>query len=195
MAGGRLGLAAAVAAFLLAAPPAAGLDPGAGSGPGPDCDPAVERALAESAEAGARNDFRAVRHSAAGIRDPESIFDLTCVTRMFDFSHSNILFDPGRAMSDVVGLLERLICDRARETFGRYVGRALDARIFAPELARLPGLDIVTEGGNILDETERGRRLPDAPAPGVAPRGPAGAVPLPARRPSRTDLFRDLLGG
>ncbi|MDE0173301.1 MAG: hypothetical protein OXM60_07670 [Defluviicoccus sp.] len=188
----RLAGAAAFAAALAAAAPAAGQDAPAREG---DCDPEVERALAASAEAGAREDFRAVRHAEMGIRDPESIFDLSCVSRMFDYAHSNILFDPGRAMSDIVGLLNRLICDRARETFGRYVGRSLDARIFAPELERLPGLDIATERGNVLDEIERGRPSPEPPAPGVAPASSPATVPVPSRRPSRTELFRDLLGG
>lgn len=188
----RLAGAAVFAAALAAAAPAAALDAPPREG---ECDPEVERALAASAEAGAREDFRVVRHSAAGIRDPESIFDLSCVTRMFDYAHSNILFDPGRAMSDIVGLLNRLICDRARESFGRYVGRSLDARIFAPELAQLPGLDIVTERGNVLDEAGRDRPTPEPPAPGVTRTPPAGTVPSPSRRPSRSELFRDLLGG
>lgn len=185
--------AAALAAALAAAAPSHGADP--------DCDPEVERALAANAEAGAKEDFRAVRHAEMGIRDPESIFDLSCVSDMFDYAHSNILFDPGRAMTEIVGFLRNLFCDRAREMFGRYVGRGLDARIFAPELEKLPGLDIVTEGGNVLDEAgaavRAGRNAaPTPPAHRPSPSRPLAAAPGSSAPPaSRSELFRSLIGG
>lgn len=193
-------LAAAALAVLCAPPPAAAAE---------DCDPEVERALVENAEAGARDDIRIVRHREMGIRDPESLFDLSCVTRMFDYRHSNILFRPDRAMSDMLGLLNRLICDRAREAFRGYNGRIFDARVFARDLPRLPGLDIDTEGGNILDDVRReGERSrwqdPDRPRtvePAPAPARRLG-TPAPSRRDespaparSRPEVLRSILGG
>ena len=197
----RLVLAAAAAAALsLAPPPAAAAE---------DCDPEVERALVENAEAGARDDLRIVRHREMGIRDPESLFDLSCVTRMFDYRHSNILFRPDRAMTDMLGLLNRLICDRAREAFRGYNGRGFDARVFARDLPRLPGLDIETEGGNILDDVRREgdrSRWQDPDRPRTAEPAPAPArrlgTPAPSRRNgspaparSRPEVLRSILGG
>lgn len=196
--GVRLALAAAALAAALAA---AALAPAGGaSAADPECDPEVERALAANAEAGARDDFRAVRHETAGIRDPESIFDLSCVSDMFDYAHSNILFDPGRAMSEIVGFLRDLFCDRARRTFQAYVGRGLDARVFAGDLPWLPGLDIVTEGGNVLDDARGAARAGGSAAP-PPPRRPSPSRPPAAERrdaappASRGELFRSLIGG
>ena len=197
----RLVLAAAALAALCVAPPSAAA--------AEDCDPEVERALVENAEAGARDDLRIVRHREMGIRDPESLFDLSCVTRMFDYRHSNILFRPDRAMTDMLGLLNRLICDRAREAFRGFNGRVFDARVFARDLPRLPGLDIDTESGNLLDDARReGERSrwqdPDRPrsvepAPASARRPETSTPsrqngsPPPAR--SRPELLRSILGG
>ena len=193
MAGVRI-LAAAMAVCL--ALPAAAADE--------DCDPEVERALVESAETGARDDVRIVRHRKMGIREPESLFDLSCVTRMFDYRHSNILFRPDRAMSEILGLLNRLICDRAREAMRGYDGRVFDAVVFRRDLPRLPGLDFETERGNVLDDARRGGersrwRNPDGPrnvraAP--AAQGPSPSRPSAAPAPPRTrpEVLRSILG-
>lgn len=179
--------AAAVAAALLALP-AASSD---------DCDPDVERALAENAERGAMDDLVILRHPEHGVRDPESILEFSCIERMFDYRTANILFDPG----DVLGLLRREVCAIAREAYGRYVGRALDASVFARDLPRLPGLRVRTQGGNLLDEARKEDRrreeeLPWLRRPDAAP-PPAAPAPAETGRPapSRRELFRDLLGG
>lgn len=189
------GAAAAVLAAL-AAGPAAGAE---------DCDPAVERALVENAEAGARDDVRIVRHPRMGVRDPDSLFDLSCVTDMFDYRHSNILFSPDRAMSDILGMLRRLVCDRAREAYRGFVGRDLDATAFARDLPRLPGLDVGVTWGNLLDDAKEAARetRPPPSESGAVPPGPQRVDPAlpgreedsgaaPARRPA---LLRSLLGG
>ena len=190
-------VAAAVAA-LWAAPAAAA--------PGDDCDPAVERALVETAEAGARDDVRIVRHPRLGVRDPDSLFDLSCVTDMFDYRHSNILFSPDRAMADILGLLRGFVCDRAREAYRGFVGRSLDATVFAHELPPVPGLDVGVEWGNLLDDLDDAAGRPGAPggpvvdpsslpAPGVYPAPPGGERESRSPAGSRPELLRSLLGG
>ena len=189
----RASLAAIAVAAALSAPAAAAADE--------DCDPEVERALVENAKRGAEDDLVIVRHPDAGIRDPDSIFDFSCVTDMFNYRHSQILFDPGRAVSDILGLLKRQICAVAREAYGGYLGRGLDDSLFGRNIPRLPGLRADREAGNLLDEIPRlssrppAPRVPrpsgaDLPAPGVTSAG----RPAPAR-PSGADLFRDLIGG
>lgn len=182
------------------------------SGPSPaqphpeDCDPAVERDLERGAAAGANREVRVVRDPEFGIRDPESLFDLSCLERMFDFSHSNILFDPGRAMSDVLGLLKRGICQAAREAYRSYVGRGLDAGAFARDLPRLPGLDVDRRRQNLLEdlELERARERERSSQGSADPRYREPARPsaeeppavAPAGRRSTTrELFRSLIGG
>lgn len=188
-------LVAGAVAVLLAAPPAAA----------EDCDPDVERALVENAKRGAEDDLVVVRHPEAGIRNPDSIFDFSCVTDMFNYRHSQILFDPGRAVSDILGLLRRQICAAAREAYRDYLGGGLDASLLGLGRPRLPGLSLDRERGNLLRDAERerarqGGRDAELPAPGyrAAPpaRAPAGerSPPSPAR-PSGADLFRDAIGG
>ena len=191
----RPGLAAVCAAVLLAAAaPAAAGDP--------ECDPEVERALAETAETGAREDFRAVRHAEMGIRDPASIFDLSCVSDMFDYAHSDILFDPGRAITDVLGLLREFFCDTARRTLQGYVGRGIDPLVFGRDLPRLPGLDVGIERGNVLDDARDAGRAggnavspPPPRSPASPSRPPAADRPNSAAPASRSELFRSLIGG
>ena len=194
----RPAFAVAVVAALSTAPPAA-----AAAG---DCDPAVERALVQSAEAGARDDVRIVRHPRLGVRDPDSLFDLSCVTDMFDYRHSNILFSPDRAMADILGLLRGFVCDRAREAYRGFVGRSLDATVFAHELPPVPGLDVGVEWGNLLDDVDDAAGRQDAPggtvgdpssvpAPGVFPALPGGGRESRSPAGSRPGLLRSLLGG
>ncbi len=198
--GVRLFSAAVAVAMLCTALPATAADE--------DCDPEVERALVENAEAGARDDIRIVRDREMGIRDPESLFDLSCVTDMFDYGHSDILFKPDRAMTDILGLLRRVICDKAREALGRFSGRAFNATVFARQLPLLPGLDFVGERPSLIEEDlrrrerERRRREEEAgrrsggDVGGGLPAPPAVREAPPPRAPSsRPDLFRSLLGG
>ncbi|MDE0059595.1 MAG: hypothetical protein OXI64_05905 [Defluviicoccus sp.] len=186
----------AVAAILVVALPAMAADE--------DCDPEVERALVESAESGARDDVRLVRHREMGIRDPDSLFDLSCVTRMFDYGHADILYRPQRRMTDILGLINRLICDKAREAFRGFSGRGFDVAVFARHLQRLPGLDLEMERGGAPDpgprEGERSSRDrwqdPDRvlrERTGV-PSSPFGQAAPPAPR-SRSEVLRSILGG
>ena len=153
------GLAVAVALIAL---PAAAAD---------DCDPEVEQALAASAESGANDALVLVTHPDHGIADPESIFDFGCVEGMFDFSHSNMLFDPGEAMSGILGLLERSICRAAQNAYRCYVGRGLDSSLFGLEAPRLGDLDFGVNCGT----SRRGR------GPGEGTRCAVGAREAVAR--------------
>ena len=71
-------------------------------------------------------------------------------------------------MSEVLGLARRQVCQAARQAYGRYVGRALDATVYTARIPRLPGLEIRPARGN--------------PA---SPRPPPGAG----------ERFRQLMGG
>ena len=135
----RLLLAAVLALALLPAR----ADAEAGAGGGAECPPEVERALAESARAGVERDVAILRHPDQGIRDPDSILDFSCVDDLFDFRRFDILFDPGRGMADLLGLLQRRICALAREAYRGYLGRPLDAAFYTAHTPRLPGLDPV----------------------------------------------------
>ena len=167
-----------------------------------DCDPEVERLLVANAERGAMDDLVIVRHPEHGVRDPESILDFSCIERMFNYRTANILFDPG----DIFDLLRREICSAARDAYGRYVGRSLDLSVFARDLPRLPGLRVLTQGGNLLDEARReGRGRPESQRemedlpwlrqPSAEPRSEAPVPGVAPSRPSRRELFRDILGG
>ena len=106
-----------------------------------DCPPEVEQALAESARAGVERDVAILRHPVQGIRDPDSILEFSCLDDLFDFRRFDILFDPGRSMADLLGLVQRRICAAAREAYRTYIGRPLDDAVYTARTVLLPGLD------------------------------------------------------
>ena len=132
-------LAAALALALWPAPARADGEAAAGA----DCAPEVKQALAEGARIGVERDVAILRHPDQGIRDPDSILDFSCLEDLFDFRSFDILFDPGRSMADLLGLVQRRICSAAREAYRGYVGRPLDAALYTARIPRLPGLDPV----------------------------------------------------
>ena len=149
-----LPLAAALALLLGAAPaPAAPPGPGAAD---PRCDPAVQAALAESAAAGVEADLAIIRHPDQGIRNPDSIFDFSCIWDLFDYSAFDVLFDPAGALDDILDLARRRLCAAARDAYRRYLGRALDASVYTLPVRRLPGLDLDRERRNAVGETGAG---------------------------------------
>ena len=154
-------LAVTVALLLWAAPAAAepvsqALSPGAGAGVDPACDPAVQRALAESARAGVEADLAIIRHPDQGIRNPDSILDFSCIGDLFDYSAFDILFDPAGALEDILDLARRRICQAAREAYRGYLGRALDPAVYTVPARRLPGLGLDPRRRSVLDDAGAG---------------------------------------
>ncbi len=136
------------------APPAAVGDPAgqASAGHAAGCDPAVAEALARSAEAGVEADLAIVRHPEQGIRNPDSIFDFSCIWDLFDYRAFDVLFDPAGALDDVLDLARRRLCAVARDAYRRYLGRALDASVYTVPTRRLPGLDPGWGRRNVLED-------------------------------------------
>ena len=175
----RAALIAAVLVLALWPAPAMTEDSAAS---GAECAPEVERALAEGARIGVERDVAVVRHPEQGIRDPDSILDFSCLDDLFDFRRFDILFDPGRGMADLLGLVQRRICAAAREAYRGYVGRHLDASLYTAHSLRLPGLDPVPD-------VERAIRAGNA--------GHDRGVPMDRRVPldQGVPLFRSIVGG
>ena len=151
-------------ALLLAAFLGLALLPGqaaADAGSEADCAPEVELALAEGARAGVERDVAILRNPDQGIRDPDSILDFSCLDDLFDFRRFDILFDPGRGMADLLGLVQRRICAAAREAYRGYIGRPLDEAFYTGRTVLLPGLDPVgtMEGAVRADSAERFRHI------------------------------------
>ena len=155
----RAVLLAAAMALVLCSPPATADDRTAGSAA---CAPEVEQALIEGARTGVERDVAVLRHPDQGIRDPDSILDFSCLDDLFDFRRFDILFDPGRSMSDLLGLVQRRICAAAREAYRGYLGRPLDAAFYTARIPRLPGLDPVhaIERAARAGSTERDQGVP-----------------------------------
>ena len=137
-------LAPALAVLLWAAPADAQLPAPAGAGAEADagCDPRVRQALADSARAGVEAELAIIRDPDQGIRNPDSIFDFSCIWDLFDYSSFDILFDPAGALDGILDLARRRLCAAARDAYRRYLGRALDPGVYTAPLPRLPGLDI-----------------------------------------------------
>ena len=149
-----------------ARPPVPGAPPTAGNAA---CDPAVAEALARSAEAGVEADLAIIRHPEQGIRNPDSIFDFSCIWDLFDYRAFDVLFDPAGALDDVLDLARRRLCAVARDAYRRYLGRALDASVYTVPARRLPGLEPDWRRRNVIE---------DAGAPG-----------------GDSELFRGVVGG
>ena len=161
---------------------------------GAECAPEVERALIEGARIGVERDVAVLRHPDQGIRDPDSILDFSCLDDLFDFRRFDILFDPGRSMADLLGLVQRRICAAAREAYRGYVGRHLDASLYTARSLRLPGLG---PAGDSQRATRAGTAGRDRGAPSYRRVPPEQGVPLDQRVPldQGVPLFRSIVGG
>ena len=161
---------------------------------GAACAPEVERALIEGARMGVERDVAVLRHPDQGIRDPDSILDFSCLDDLFDFRRFDILFDPGRSMSDLLGLVHRRICAAAREAYRGYVGRHLDASLYTARSLRLPGLDPAGDSQRAIRAGNAGR---DRGVPSYRRAPPDQGVPLDQRVPldQGVPLFRSIVGG
>ncbi len=125
-----------------------------------DCDPAVARALEDSAVRGVERDQVVIRHPEEGIGDPDSIFDLSCDLLNFPTWDALVRLP---TLPDLFGEL----CDAAKKVWREKVTRPFDRAIYGldRELDVLPGL-------NIRPKT---RRLPGVdPDPGKVFRGIVG---------------------
>ena len=122
----------------------------------PPGDPRVRQALAESARAGVEAELVVIRDPDQGIRNPDSIFDFSCIWDLFDYSSFDIQFDPAGALEDILDLARRRLCTAARDAYRRYLGRALDPAVYTAPLPRFPGLDMDRARRNALDDTGAG---------------------------------------
>lgn len=138
-------------AFLLVlallATPAAAQSPPAD----PACDPAVASALEAEAAAGVEAEFLVIRDPERGIREPLSILDFSCISDMFSYRAYDIFFDPGRAMDEIMGLVNRRICSIARDAYRDAIGRP-STPDFIRDIRRLPGAQVRTQRWNLIED-------------------------------------------
>lgn len=119
------------------------------------CDPEIRQGLMESATAGVQGDLAIIRDPDQGIRDPDSILDLSCLEELFDFGGFDLFYDPGASMQDLLGLLQRQVCSVARNAYRGYLGRTLDVGVMAWDLERVPGVDVDRRSRNFLRDPAR----------------------------------------
>lgn len=182
------GAAAVLVTVLLAAAPAAAQE----GWQNPDCDPEVEAVIEAGAKAGVEADTAAIRDPDLGIRNPDSIFDFSCIEDLFNFRLHNVLFDPGRSMTQILGLVQRQLCSTARQAYRRYVGRPVDPGLWAARQARLPGL-----GTRLLETEPIQIDHYQPPGPEFIPPRRGDPPPLPPDRGAAPtqDRMRSIYGG
>ena len=134
-------------ALALLATPAAASEPPAD----PACDPAVASALEVEAAAGVEAEFLVIRDPGSGIREPLSILDFSCISDMFDYGVYDIFFDPGRAMDEIMGLVNRRICANARDAYRDAIGRP-STPDFIRDIRRLPGVQVRPRRWNLIED-------------------------------------------
>ena len=145
-----------VVVMLIAGALLLGVEAGKAQGPpGDACDPEIRQGLMENAAAGVQGDLAVIRNPDQGIRNPDSILDLSCLEELFDFGGFDLFYDPGASMQDLLGLLQRQVCAVARNAYGGYLGRTLDVGAMAWELERVPGVDVDRRQRNFLHEPVR----------------------------------------
>ena len=129
----RMAVMAGAAGLALAAAPAVAQKSG---GPA-DCDPAVAKALEDSAVRGVERDQVIIRHQDEGIGDPDSIYDLSC--DLLNFPSWDALV----RLPNLPDLFS-VVCDAAREIWRNRVTRPFDRAIYGLDRERgvLPGLDV-----------------------------------------------------
>ncbi len=123
------------------------------------CDPEIRQGLMDSATAGVESDLGVIRDPDQGIRNPDSILDLSCLEDLFDFGGFDLFYDPGASMQDLLGLLERQVCSVARNAYRSYLGRPVDVGVMAWELERAPGVDVDLRRRNFLRDEPGGGEL------------------------------------
>ena len=82
-----------------------------------------------------------------------SILDFSCITDMFNYRLYDIFFDPGAAMEDILGLVNRRICAAARDAYRDAIGRQTTPS-FIRDIRRLPGVRITTDRWRLRQELE-----------------------------------------
>ena len=104
-------------------------DPRPGRHPGDSAPVGLEPAIAapSSPTGGAPPGCRKTWHSTPGPwsrrSTPTRSSTSSCLDDLFDFRSFDILFDPGRSMADLLGLVQRRICSAVRKAYRGYVGR------------------------------------------------------------------------
>ena len=128
----RMAVVAGAAGLALGMSPAVGQ-----SGGSADCDPAVEKALEESAVRGVERDQVIIRHQDEGIGDPDSIYELSCDLLNFPTWDALVRLP---SLPDLFGEL----CDAAKKVWREKITRPFDRAIYGldRELGVLPGLDV-----------------------------------------------------
>ena len=119
----------------------------------PACHPDVAAALEAEAASGASAEILAIRDPVNGIREPMSILDFSCIGRMFNYRLYDIFFDPGSAMEDILGLVNRRICAAARDAYREAIGRQTTPG-FIRDIRRLPGIRVTTDRWRLSRELE-----------------------------------------
>ena len=123
------------------------------------CDPEIRQGLVESATVGVQEDLAVIRDPDQGIRNPDSILDLSCLEELFDFGGFDVFYTPQDSWLDVLGLLQRRICAVANAAYDNYVGRRLDPSVMLGDLDRLPGVEVDRHQRPFLAPAPQGQEL------------------------------------
>ncbi len=108
----------------------------------PACSPVVFEALEQAGQRGVTEAAAIIRNPVSGIRQPDSIFDFSCIEDLFQFPDINILFDPNRIINGILRAVQDKVCEVAELKYAEHIGRPLDDLIFSRDIPRLPGLDV-----------------------------------------------------
>ena len=152
------------------------------AGPSAGCPSEVRDALESWGQDGVHRAATVIRSEETGIGEPESVFDLTCLTDMFEAPGLYSFVKPGAITDVLLREMRNFVCETGTELYREHVDRPIQEMVFWDELHHVLGEDV---GANLRNRVVP----PEIPArPLEDTVGSAGSFP-DAR------WFRNAIGG
>ena len=117
-----------------------------GAQPSDGCPREVRDAMTSWGQDGVNRAASVIRSEEMGIAKPESVFDFSCLTDLFQVP--NLYFFHGGSLVDgLIGGLHDFVCEFGQSLFEEHLGRPLGQLAFWDEAPRVPGLEIGVRWG------------------------------------------------
>ena len=118
-----------------------GATPTAGAQPDEACPRHVRDALASWGQDGVHRAASVIRSEDAGVAKPKSVFDLSCITDLFEFPGLFFFFDPSAIVDTVLGAMRNFVCEVGEQLYAQALGEPVRQLVFWDEAPQVPGLD------------------------------------------------------
>lgn len=139
MSGLRAGLSGALVAVVLG-----GLTAPVTGGPSAGCPSEVRDALESWGRDGVHRAVAVIRSEETGIGKPESVFDFTCLSDLFNAPGLYTFVNSGAITNVLLQRIQDFVCEAGENLYREQVDRPIQEMVFWDELPHVPGLDVGT---------------------------------------------------